>query len=98
MKIFDQLIEDNTIIDNGLKLATESRVYAMTYSIFLQVPAKDKEIKEKIWKKHKSIQKNIIFDKSPMMRKKNKYAAWIISLYRKKVWTKRFKEKGALDE
>ena len=89
MKIFDQLIEDNTIIDNGLKLATESRVYAMTYSIFLQVPAKDKEIKEKIWKKiifvcpdfpvtlHKSIQKNIIFDKSPMMRKKNKYAAWI---------------------
>lgn len=81
LKIFDQLISDSNLIDNGLKLAAESRVYAMTYSVFLQVPKKNTNIKEKIWKKLKSVQKDIMFDKSPLIRKKNKYAAWISYIF-----------------
>lgn len=81
LKIFDQLISDSNLIDCGLKLAAESRAYAMTYSVFLQVPSKDKEIKEKIWKKLKLVQKDIMFDKSPMVRRKNKYAAWISFIF-----------------
>lgn len=99
LNIFDQLISDNKLLDNGLMRAAESRVYAMTYSVFLQVPFKNTRVKEKLWKKLKSIQKDIMFDKSPMIREKNKYAAWISYVFGMEVSYyigRKFGQKGSM--
>lgn len=77
LKIFEQLINDEGVIKIGLQRAAKSRVYAMTYSVFLQVEPDDKKTKRLLWNKLKTIQKDIMFDSSTIMRKKNKYAAWI---------------------
>lgn len=77
LKIFDQLVNDEGIRKIGLQRATKSRAYAMTYSVFLQVDPDDKNTKQLLWNKLKTVQKDIMFDFSKTMRKKNRYAAWI---------------------
>lgn len=77
LKIFDQLINDADIKAIGLQKAAKSRVYAMTFSVFLQVNEDDFETKRMIWEKLKTVQRDIMFDTSKIMRKKNRYAAWI---------------------
>lgn len=80
LEIFDQLINDAQLTNMGLHKAAESRVYAMTYSVFLQVPYDDKEKQKVLWDKLKTVQKDIMFNPSKVMRKKNRYAAWVALL------------------
>lgn len=77
LKIFDQLINDDRVINAGLQNAAKSRVYAMTYSVFLQVDFTDKKTMRLLWKKIKTVQKDIMFDSSGFIRGKNKLAAWV---------------------
>lgn len=77
LDIFDQLVNDKQLKDAGLQKAAESRVYAMTYSVFLQVPKNDKKTQRIIWNKLKTVQKDVMFDTSKIMRKKNRYAAFV---------------------
>lgn len=80
LDIFDQLINDEALKEVGLRRAACSRVYAMLFSVFLQVPAKDKEMQKHIWRKLRTVRKDVILDKSKLMRRKNKYAALIALL------------------
>lgn len=77
LDIFDQLVNDEQLKDASLQKAAKSRVYAMTYSVFLQVPEDDKETQRIIWNKLKTVQKDVMFDTSKIMRKKNRYAAFV---------------------
>lgn len=77
LDIFDQLVNDEQLKDAGLQKAAKSRVYAMTYSVFLQVPEDDKDTQRIIWNKLKTVQKDVMFDTSKIMRKKNRYAAFV---------------------
>lgn len=77
LKIFDQLVNDEGIKKIGLEKAAKSRVYAMTYSVFLQVDPNDSKTKKLLWDKLKIVQKDIMFDSSKIMRRKNRYAAWV---------------------
>lgn len=77
LDIFNQLVNDEQLKDAGLQKAAKSRVYAMTYSVFLQVPEDDKETQRIIWNKLKTVQKDVMFDTSKIMRKKNRYAAFV---------------------
>lgn len=77
LKIFDQLVRDKDLTSIGLHKAAASRVYAMLYSVFLQVPEENKDLQKKIWEKLQTAQKIVMFDKSKLMRKKNRFAAWI---------------------
>lgn len=77
LDIFNQLVNDEQLKDAGLQKAAKSRVYAMTYSVFLQVPDDDKETQSIIWNKLKTVQKDVMFDTSKIMRKKNRYAAFV---------------------
>ena len=77
LKIFDQLVNDPQLKAEGLQRAAKSRVYAMTYSVFLQVPEEDKETQKLLWKKLQTVQKDVMFNPSRFIRKKNKYAAWV---------------------
>ena len=77
LDIFNQLVNDEQLKDAGLQKAAKSRVYAMTYSVFLQVPDDDKETQRIIWNKLKTVQKDVMFDTSKIMRKKNRYAAFV---------------------
>ena len=80
LEIFDQLINDPQLTNMGLHKAAESRVYAMVYSVFLQVPHDDREKQKVLWDKLKTVQKNVMFNSSKVMRKKNRYAAWVALL------------------
>lgn len=80
LDIFDQLVNDKQLKEIGLQKAAKSRVYAMTYSVFLQVPRNDKKKQKIIWNKLKTVQKDIMFDTSRIMRKKNRYAAYVSML------------------
>lgn len=77
LDIFDQLVNDEQLKDAGLQKAAKSRVYAMTYSVFLQVNENDKKTQRILWNKLKTVQKDVMFDTSKIMRKKNRYAAYI---------------------
>lgn len=80
LKIFDQLVNDPQIVKLGLLRAAKSRVFAMTYSVFLQVPLQEKQTRKILWKKLQTVQKEIMFDRSKIIRKKNVYAAWTMLL------------------
>lgn len=77
LDIFDQLANDMQLKGAGLQRAAKSRVYAMTYSVFLQVPESDKKTQRIIWNKLKTVQRDVRFDTSKIMRKKNRYAAYV---------------------
>lgn len=77
LDIFDQLTNDKQLKDAGLQKAAKSRVYAMTYSVFLQVPESDKKMQRLIWNKLRTVQKDVMLDSSKIMRKKNRYAAYV---------------------
>lgn len=99
MEIFDQLINDEKISNAGLSEAAASRGYAMLYSVFLQIPEDDIETQLLIWKKLSTVRKTILLDKSRLMRKKNKYAAFV-SLFGMKASYRigrRFGQKGSMN-
>lgn len=77
LSIFDQLVCDENLNEIGLNKAACSRAYAMLYSVFLQIPNGNNDVKKFIWKKLKTVQKTVMLDTSKYIRKKNKYAAWV---------------------
>lgn len=77
IKIYEEIINDRTINEWGLKSAAISRAFAMMFSVFLQVPKENINIRNMFWKKIKECRKTIVFDFSTKMRKKNRYAALI---------------------
>lgn len=98
LDIFDQLVNDKQLKDAGLQKAAMSRVYAMTYSVFLQVPENDKETQRLIWDKLSTVQKDVMFDTSRIMRKKNRYAAYVSILGMDIAYKigRRFGQKGSM--
>ena len=42
-----------------------------------KVPKDKSEIQKKLWVKLRSWRKSVAFNQSPIMRKKNRYAAWV---------------------
>lgn len=98
LDIFDQLVNDKQLNEAGLQRAAKSRVYAMTYSVFLQVPESDKRTQKIIWDKLQTVQKDVMFDKSRIMRRKNRYAAYV-SLFGMNISYKvgrKFGQKGSM--
>ena len=77
LKIFDEILDDRRIIEAGLLRAAKARVYAMLFSVFLQIPKSQGKIRKKVWKKLCSVRWEILFDKSVLARRKNKYAALV---------------------
>ena len=75
LDIFDQLVNDKQIKQAGLEKAAASRAYAGLFSVFLQIPETDIELQKKVWRKLQSVQKTVLFDPSPYVRKKNRCAA-----------------------
>ena len=98
LDIFDQLINDKQLQEAGLQKAAKSRVYAMTYSVFLQVPESDKKTQRIIWNKLRIVQNDVMFDRSGIMRKKNRYAAYVSILGMNISYKlgKRFGQKGSM--
>lgn len=79
LKIFDEILSDRRIREAGLMRAAKARVYAMLFSVFLQIPKNEGEIRKKVWKKLTKVRFDVLFDNSGKMRRKNKIAA-ILSL------------------
>jgi len=77
LKIFDQLIEDEALKKHGMEQAAICRAYSMLYSVFLQVDKADINHKKMIWNKLNSVSSSIRKNKSPLVRRKAKYASWI---------------------
>lgn len=77
LDIFDWLIADEGLSKCGLSNAAVSRAYAMLFSVFLQIPKENREVKRKVWKKLKEGRASIIHNRVSLMRKKNRYAALI---------------------
>ena len=77
LKIYREVVDDECINTLGLRNAAISRTFAMVYSVFLQVPSNNKELKKRLWEIIKECRKDVAFNKSELMRKKNRYAAWI---------------------
>lgn len=80
LTIFDQLMNDEDLAAVHLEKAVASRVYAMLFSVFLQIPEDNKELQRKLWEKLQSVQRTIMFDNSPLIRRKNKISAWCMLL------------------
>lgn len=98
LDIFDQLVNDEQIKGVGLQKAAKSRVYAMTYSVFLQVPRSDKKTQRIIWNKLKTVQIDVMLDTSKIMRKKNRYAAFVslLGMNISYVIGRKFGQKGSM--
>ena len=77
LKIYSELVRDSTINLWGLRDAAISRCFSMMYSVFLQVPEDKRETKKLIWDKLKECRRSVVCNRSKLIRKKNKYAAWI---------------------
>lgn len=98
LDIAEQLIGDIKEYDNSLLPAAISRVYSMVYSVFLQVPKDDSEDMIRLWKWMKKYRAQIIHDKSPLVRKKNKYGAIISYLGKNASYYigRKFGQKGSM--
>lgn len=77
LKIYEEITNDKTIIDWGLKSAAYSRAFAMMFSVFLQIPKKNNSIRKLFYKKIMECRKIVALDQSKFVRKKNRYAALI---------------------
>ena len=75
LNIYEELINDKVLREWGLEKAAVSRAFAMMYSVFLQVPYRDRTTRRRIWEKIKKCRKTVAFNNSKLMRRKNKYAA-----------------------
>ena len=99
LKIFDEILDDRRIIEAGLLRAAKARVYAMLFSVFLQIPKSQGKIRKKVWQKLCSVRWEILFDKSVLARRKNKYAA-LVSLLGKGITSylgRNFGQKGTMN-
>lgn len=99
LSIFDQLVQDENLNELGLNKAACSRVYAMLYSVFLQIPHGNEKEKKRIWKKLKTVQKTVMSDTSKYIRKKNKCASWIslLGMHCSYQIGRKFGQKGAMN-
>lgn len=77
LKIYEEITYDKTINEWGLKSAAISRAFAMMFSVFLQVPKENTALRKIIFGKLIECRKTVALDQSKLMRKKNRYAAWI---------------------
>lgn len=99
LKIFDQLFNDQEITKNGLHKAAVSRGYAMLFSVYLQIPFEQSELRKKVWKKLKSGRQTVMFDGNKLMRKKNRHAAWVSLLGMDATYKigRKFGQKGSMN-
>lgn len=77
LKIFDDILSDERIKELGLLQAAKARVYPMLFSVFLQIPKKNIQLRRIVWEKLKEVRFSVLFDSSGMMRKKNRIASFI---------------------
>lgn len=77
LKIYEEITYDKTINEWGLKSAAISRAFAMMFSVFLQIPRDNTALRLIFFEKLKECRKTVALDQSKLMRKKNRYAAWI---------------------
>ena len=77
IKIFEQLYNDEELYKKGLHKAAVSRGYAMLFSVYLQIPYNQIALRRNVWSYLKVGQRIVMFDFNKMVRKKNRYAAWI---------------------
>lgn len=99
LNIFDEILADRRIIEAGLLRAAKARVYAMLFSVFLQIPFEQRQLREKVWKKLCSVRWEILLDSSTWGRRKNKYAA-LVSLLGKGITSylgRNFGQKGTMN-
>ena len=60
LKIYEEITNDQTINEWGLKSAAISRAFAMMFSVFLQVPKNKIDTRNLLWKKIKECRKTIM--------------------------------------
>lgn len=77
INIADQLVKDVKLYNAELEKAAETRAFSAIFSVFLQVPLDQKEKRIPLWEKIKKYREAVIFDYNPLLRKKNKYAAYV---------------------
>lgn len=75
LKIAEEAVDNVKRYDPTLENAALAMVYSQVYSVFLQVPDNDKTNQKLLWMWIKKNNKQILLDKNPNARKKNKYAA-----------------------
>lgn len=99
IKIFEELKSDKIINELDLKSAAYSRAFAMMFSVFLQVPPKNINTQKIIWKKIRECRNVVAFDNDILVRKKNKYAAWISFMGMKISYLigRKFGQKGSMN-
>lgn len=99
IRIFEQLYDDDDLENIGLHKAAVSRGYAMLFSVFLQIPYKKQDLRKRVWIELKRGQKTVMFDKNKLMRKKNKYAAWVSVLGMNVTYIigKKYGQKGSMN-
>ncbi len=78
--IAEQVFSDICKYDISLKKAAASRVFALCYSVFLQIPKENVEEKKKMWNTIKKYQWYVITDLNVNVRRKDRIAAFITFL------------------
>lgn len=77
LKIFDDILSDKRIKELGLLQAAKARVYPMLFSVFLQIPKNNIQLRRRVWNKLNEVRFSVLCDSSGMMRKKNRIASFV---------------------
>lgn len=77
IRIFEDMITDEDLCDPDIKAAVVSRTFSMMFSVFLQVPYSNKVQLNRLWHEIKKCRKTVLFNKTKIMRRKNRIAAMI---------------------
>lgn len=76
-KIGQQIVEDVSAYDPGLRAAACCRALAMNYNVYLQVPWEDKQSRDILWNEIKTYRMTVLRDHDKAMRKKNRLGALV---------------------
>lgn len=92
-----QVVTDISREAPHLLKAAKSRVFAGLFSIYLQVPREDRRNRNLLWEEIKKHRDTVLMDGNPMMRTKNRFAAWLSFLGMDISWYlgRKFGQKGS---
>ncbi len=82
IKVGEKIVKDVTEYDKTLYAAACSRAFAVNYTVFLQIPPKNKESQIKVWNSMLEYRDVVARDHTKEIRLKNKAGAWCTYLGR----------------
>lgn len=98
LSIMKQAEEDILTFDATLERAFYSRAFSNIYSLFLQIPRKEKRTRNLLWKMIQRYRRGVLFDHSPYIRRKNKMGAFVAYFGRDTAYFlgRKFGQKGTM--